>query len=135
MSSTPEQLLALLQGSYPRQDQAPAGPPRRAECPITSADRFPHSDINWVIMDYLVSEGYPGAAAKFAQETNITQPFDTEGIRERVRIRSAIHAGKIDEAIDMINGIDPEVCQHPLHSPILEMIIVSCTTHIQPTCC
>ncbi|TKA32664.1 hypothetical protein B0A54_15468 [Friedmanniomyces endolithicus] len=29
------------------------------------------SDINWVIMDYLVSEGYPGAAEKFAQETNL----------------------------------------------------------------
>lgn len=67
------------------------------------------SDINWVIMDYLVSEGYPGAAEKFAQETNLCRPTDIEGIRERVRIRNAIHSGKIEEAIGMINEIDPEV--------------------------
>ena len=69
------------------------------------------SDINWVIMDYLVSEGYPGAAEKFAQETNLCQPADIEGIRERVRIRSAIHSGRINDAIDMVNGIDSEVSE------------------------
>ena len=68
-----------------------------------------YSDINWVIMDYLVSEGYPGAAEKFAQETNLCQPADIEGIRERVRIRNAIHAGRIDEAVSLINEVDPEV--------------------------
>lgn len=68
-----------------------------------------HSDINWVIMDYLVSEGYPGAAAKFAQETNLPCPVDNESIRERVRVRTAIHSGHVKEAIQMVNEIDPEV--------------------------
>ena len=68
-----------------------------------------NSDINWVIMDYLVSEGYPGAAEKFAQETNLCQPADIQSISERVRIRNAIHAGRIDEAIALINEVDPEV--------------------------
>ena len=76
--------------------------PQRLTCDL-------YSDINWVIMDYLVSEGYPGAAEKFAQETNLCQPADIEGIRERVRIRNAIHAGRIDEAISSINEVDPEV--------------------------
>ena len=67
------------------------------------------SDINWVIMDYLVSEGYPGAAEKFAQETNLPGPVDNESIRERVRVRNAIHGGRLDEAIELINEIDPEV--------------------------
>jgi hypothetical protein len=67
------------------------------------------SDINWVIMDYLVSEGYPGAAEKFAQETSLCQPADIEGIRDRVKIRNAIHAGRIDEAVSLINEMDPEV--------------------------
>lgn len=62
-----------------------------------------------MIMDYLVSEGYPGAAEKFAQETNICQPTDIEGIRERVKIRSAVHLGRIDEAVSLINEVDPEV--------------------------
>ena len=75
-----------------------------------NADAIPfYSDINWVIMDYLVSEGYPGAAEKFAQETNLCQPADIEGIRERVRIRNAIHGGRIDEAVAMINEVDAEV--------------------------
>lgn len=67
------------------------------------------SDINWVIMDYLVSEGYPGAAEKFAQETNLCQPADIEGIRDRVKVRNAIHAGRIDDAVSLINEMDPEV--------------------------
>ena len=72
-----------------------------------------YSDINWVIMDYLVSEGYPGAAEKFAQETNPCQPSDIQGIRERVRIRSAIQAGRMDEAVGLINEVDPEVSSSP----------------------
>ena len=60
-------------------------------------------------MDYLVLEGYPAAAEKFAQETKLCEPTDINGIKERVRIRSAIHAGTIDEAIGLVNEIDPEV--------------------------
>lgn len=60
-------------------------------------------------MDYLVSEGYPGAAEKFAQETNLPTPGDNANIRERVRVRNAIHAGKVDEAVQMVNEIDPQV--------------------------
>lgn len=60
-------------------------------------------------MDYLVSEGYPSAAEKFAQETNLSAPSDVEGIRERVRIRSAIYKGDISEAIGLVNEIDAEV--------------------------
>ena len=67
------------------------------------------SDINWVIMDYLVSEGYPGAAEKFAQETNMGAAADTESIRERVAVRNAIHAGDINAATELVNEIDPEV--------------------------
>lgn len=60
-------------------------------------------------MDYLVSEGYPYAAQQFAEETNLCQPTDIESIRERVRVRNAIHAGRLDEAVGLINEIDPEV--------------------------
>lgn len=60
-------------------------------------------------MDYLVCEGYPGAAEKFAQETNICSPMDVDSIRERVKVRNAIHSGHLAEAISLINDIDPEV--------------------------
>ncbi|KAK5165587.1 uncharacterized protein LTR77_009116 [Saxophila tyrrhenica] len=84
------------------------------------------SDINWVIMDYLVSEGYPGAAEKFAQESNLCQPTDVEGIRERVRVRNAIHSGRIEEAIGMVNEIDPEILDlNPqLHFQLLQLQLI-----------
>lgn len=68
-------------------------------------------------MDYLVSEGYPGAAEKFAQETNLCPAATVETIRERVKIRTAIHAGKVEEAIELINDADAEVSVSPLPSP------------------
>lgn len=113
--STAEEFMNLYNLAKQRQDRE-SWLRRDFEQAERRADRPPRSDINWVIMDYLVSEGYPDAAAKFAQETNISQPFDVEAIRARVRVRSAIHAGKVDEAIDMINSIDPEVCHHSSHS-------------------
>ncbi|KAK0989932.1 hypothetical protein LTS01_008722 [Friedmanniomyces endolithicus] len=84
------------------------------------------SDINWVIMDYLVSEGYPGAAEKFAQETNLPGPVDNESIRERVRVRNAIHGGRLDEAIELINEIDPEILDnnHLLHFHLLQLQLI-----------
>ncbi|KAF2772794.1 hypothetical protein EJ03DRAFT_324344 [Teratosphaeria nubilosa] len=84
------------------------------------------SDINWVIMDYLVSEGYPGAAEKFAQETNLPSPVDNETIRDRVRVRNAIHGGRVDEAIEMINEIDPSILDdnHLLHFHLLQLQLI-----------
>jgi hypothetical protein len=57
-------------------------------------------------MDYLVSEGYPGAAEKFALETNLSQgeTFDIQSIRERVEIRNAILSGRIEVAIQLLNN-------------------------------
>jgi len=84
------------------------------------------SDINWVIMDYLVSEGYPGAAEKFAQETNLPGPVDNESIRERVQVRDAIQGGRLDEAIELINEIDPEILDndHLLHFRLLQVQLI-----------
>jgi hypothetical protein len=35
-------------------------------------------------MDYLISEGYPRAAEKFAKEANIQLPLEEESIQSRV---------------------------------------------------
>lgn len=60
-------------------------------------------------MDYLISEGYPSAAQKFATEANIQLKVDVDSIRERVEIRNAIYTGNILSAIEKINELDPEV--------------------------
>lgn len=63
-----------------------------------------------IVMDYLVREGFPQAAKRFATEANIQQvPGDTEHIQERVEIRNAILAGDIQTAIEKINDLNPDV--------------------------
>lgn len=66
-------------------------------------------DINFLIMDYLISEGYPLAAQKFAAEANMEPSMENDSIRERVEIRNAIHAGNIQAAIEKINEYNPQV--------------------------
>ena len=61
-------------------------------------------------MDYLIKEGYPDSAKKFALEANIRQGArDDESMRARVEIKNAIHSGQIQAAIEKINELNPEV--------------------------
>lgn len=61
-------------------------------------------------MNYLIIEGYQSAASKFAQEANISSSVALDSIEDRIRIRAAIHAGHIPEAVERINDLNPEVC-------------------------
>jgi hypothetical protein len=80
-------------------------------------------DINSVIMDYLIKEGYPDSAQKFAIEANIKQRPDEESIRTRVEIRNAIHSGDIKSAIERINELNTEVRTLYSIQHLLAMII------------
>lgn len=86
-------------------------------------------------MDYLITNGYPAAAKKFALEANIQPKADVDSIQERVDIRTAIHSGDIQAAIEKINELNPQVRTFnfilpPIHTPLVARIIpVSCTTH------
>ena len=67
------------------------------------------SRINALVMDYLVSEGYPEAAQNFAKEANIQPTSDLDSIQQRVEIRNLIYSGDIQTAIEKINEINPQV--------------------------
>ena len=67
------------------------------------------SDLNSVIMDYLVSEGYPEAAERFATEASLAPRTDIDSINQRVEIRNLIHKGDIKAAIEKINDLNPQV--------------------------
>jgi len=84
------------------------------------------TDINFVIMDYLINEGYPSAAKKFALEANIQPAADVESIQERVEIRNAIHGGDIQRAIDKINELNPLILDldSSLHFALLRLQLV-----------
>ena len=66
-------------------------------------------------MNYLVLEGYKEAAEKFRLETGIEtcQPLDV--LDNRIRIREAVQAGSIDEAIDLTNSLNPELLDSKPH--------------------
>ncbi|KAF2473859.1 uncharacterized protein BDR25DRAFT_281904 [Lindgomyces ingoldianus] len=91
------------------------------------------ADINFVIMDYLITEGYPRAAERFAKEANINIPMEEESIQARVEIRRAIHTGDIDTAINKINDLNPQILDTDpaLHFALLRLqlieLIKTCT--------
>ncbi|UYV72659.1 GID8 [Cordylochernes scorpioides] len=83
----------------------------------------PRADMNQLIMDYLVTgvsiscspslgcvaEGFKEAAEKFSAESGITPTEDLSSLDCRIKIRDAIQAGRIQEAIDLVNSLHPEL--------------------------
>ncbi|KAF9739674.1 hypothetical protein PMIN06_012723 [Paraphaeosphaeria minitans] len=91
--------------------------------------------IDLLVMDYLVSHGYPRTAAKFAKEAGVpTHLIEQESIEARVEIRQAIHKGDIDTAINKINDFDPQILDKDpaLHFALLRLqlieLIRNCTS-------
>lgn len=74
----------------------------------TQVNQYP-SDINALILDYLTMAGYPKAAAKFSKEANLQPQQDNSAIKARQEIQHAIHTGSIENAINALNELDPEV--------------------------
>jgi hypothetical protein len=66
-------------------------------------------DMNRLIMNYLVTEGFKEAADKFRMESGVEPMVDLDTLDERLRIREAIQEGRIQEAIALINELHPEL--------------------------
>jgi hypothetical protein len=62
-------------------------------------------------MNYLVIEGYKDAAEKFGKEAGIKPFMDMNSIESRMLIRTAVQKGNIEEAIDRVNDLNPEVTE------------------------
>lgn len=60
-------------------------------------------------MNYLMIEGYKDAAERFASESGLQPSIDLSSIEDRMVIRNAVQNGDIDEAIERVNDLDPEV--------------------------
>lgn len=75
------------------------------------------SELNQIVLDYLIVEGYRDAAIEFAAEAGLTLRVDVEGIQERMLIRDALEAGRVDEAIRRVNELDSEVSIGIILSP------------------
>ncbi|KPJ01636.1 PREDICTED: glucose-induced degradation protein 8 homolog [Papilio xuthus] len=67
------------------------------------------TDMNMLIMNYLVTEGFKEAALKFQQEAGLQEPALCSSLDERIMIREAVQNGRIPEAIAMVNALHPEL--------------------------
>jgi hypothetical protein len=67
------------------------------------------SDLNRLVMDYLVIEGYKTAAEEFSKEASLAPPVDLDSIETRMSIREAVQRGEVEEAIAKVNDLDSDV--------------------------
>uniref|UniRef100_T1J9E3 CTLH domain-containing protein n=1 Tax=Strigamia maritima TaxID=126957 RepID=T1J9E3_STRMM len=67
------------------------------------------ADMNRLIMNYLVTEGFKEAAEKFQMESGVKPSVDLDTLDERIKIRDAIQNGRIQEAVAMVNKLHPEL--------------------------
>ncbi|CAH8848058.1 unnamed protein product [Trichobilharzia szidati] len=71
-------------------------------------------EINRLILEYLVVEGYKDVAEKFSRETGIVEPFNElqvagASLDDRMWIREAVLLRKIEDVIDAVNRLWPEL--------------------------
>ena len=62
-------------------------------------------------MNFLVHEGYKEGAEMFAKESGVDAQIDKDSIDSRIEVRQRIVNGEIEEAIKLINEMNPEVSQ------------------------
>lgn len=91
-------------------------------------------DLNRLVMDYLVIEGYKSAAEHFSRESGLKPNVDLDSIENRRIIRNAIQGGRIEEAIERVNELNPEVRLSPFLAHVFRprrrarIRLVLCTT-------
>eukprot|EP00743_Colponemidia_sp_Colp-15_P006655 GILK01007175.1.p1 GENE.GILK01007175.1~~GILK01007175.1.p1 ORF type:complete len:237 (-),score=42.27 GILK01007175.1:300-980(-) len=66
-------------------------------------------DLNKLVMNYLVIEGYKEAAEKFKQESGTAPNVDVNSIDDRMAIRAALQRGDVVNAIERVNDLNPEI--------------------------
>ena len=71
--------------------------------------QLPRNITNEIVMNYLVTEGFKESAEKFRDETGILNNVELSGMDSRIKIQEAIQAGKVPEAISMVNQLHPEL--------------------------
>ncbi|KAJ3450298.1 glucose-induced degradation protein [Anaeramoeba flamelloides] len=66
-------------------------------------------DLNSLVMNYLVTEGFKEAAEEFQKETGTLPEVDLEELSSRREIRQSINEGNIQKSVELINELDPEL--------------------------
>ncbi|KAK8865626.1 hypothetical protein IAR55_000770 [Kwoniella newhampshirensis] len=100
--------MAVLSGNLPSSGGLPQFDQRQWDGELGKADISKH-DLNALVFDYLLIEGFSDAAVEFARETGLPHDVDHEKIQERMAIREAVEDGRVEEAVRRVNELDPEI--------------------------
>mmetsp|Transcript_29236 Transcript_29236/g.93522 ORF Transcript_29236/g.93522 Transcript_29236/m.93522 type:complete len:114 (+) Transcript_29236:182-523(+) len=74
-------------------------------------------DMNKLVMNFLLTEGYVEAARTFERESGTSPGVDLESITDRMEIRRAVQSGNVDDAIERVNDLNPEIVRGPIPDP------------------
>ncbi|KIM22381.1 hypothetical protein M408DRAFT_332948 [Serendipita vermifera MAFF 305830] len=94
-------------------------------------------DLNRLVLDYLILEGYRTAAESFASEaatdlpSNAAQQVEEANIEMRIQIKEKVESGDVMGAIEMCNDLDPEIldARPRLHFHLLTQSLIELIRH------
>lgn len=66
-------------------------------------------DMNKLVMNFLVTEGYVEAAEKFRVESGTEPDIDLATITDRMAVKKAVQSGNVEDAIEKVNDLNPEI--------------------------
>ncbi|TYI59313.1 hypothetical protein E1A91_D10G027300v1 [Gossypium mustelinum] len=66
-------------------------------------------DMNKLVMNFLVTEGYVEAAEKFRMESGTEPDIDLATISDRMAVKKAVQCGNVEDAIEKVNDLNPEI--------------------------
>uniref|UniRef100_A0A0D6QUP9 CTLH domain-containing protein n=1 Tax=Araucaria cunninghamii TaxID=56994 RepID=A0A0D6QUP9_ARACU len=66
-------------------------------------------DMNKLVMNFLVTEGYVEAAERFRMESGTEPEIDLATITDRMAVRRAVQSGNVQDAIEKVNDLNPEI--------------------------
>ncbi|XP_052800798.1 glucose-induced degradation protein 8 homolog [Mya arenaria] len=76
---------------------------------LLNSHHITRAEMNKLIMNYLVTEGFKESAEKFRMESGIQPPVDLNELDDRIRIREEVQNGRIESAIALVNNLHPEL--------------------------
>lgn len=66
-------------------------------------------DMNKLVMNFLVTEGFVDAAEKFRKESGTEPDIDLATITDRMAVKKAVQSGNVEDAIEKVNDLNPEI--------------------------
>ncbi|GLI70090.1 hypothetical protein VaNZ11_014866 [Volvox africanus] len=73
--------------------------------------KVPKADLNKLIMNFLVTEGYVEAARMFEKESGTAPGVNLDAITDRMEVRRALQGGDVEAAMERVNDLDPEILE------------------------